>query len=92
MVSRLLRGLQPRVSPVERGDVTEFTGKGTATGILNAPEQILTDVYQAIGRRRKIGHRKAGHCAIYDLLLGTHRSLVDPAKQFERPITHFAAM
>ena len=88
----LLRRLEARIAAVETRDVAELALIGTAARILDAAEEIFSDLGQLIGRNRKLGHGEAIGGLQHHLLLRPRRIARQPRDQFIGGVAEFADM
>jgi hypothetical protein len=56
-VRNLLGRLKPGLAAVECGNVTEFTAIRAATRKLQAPDEIMIETDQVVGRQREVAER-----------------------------------
>src|SRR5262249_37429644 len=78
LAADLLGCLQARVAPVELGDVAELAAVRAARGELDAREEVLLDVDQAVGGSREVREGRAVGSREAKLLLRALAALREP--------------
>ena len=91
-VENLPGRLHPRISTVESGDVAKLAGERAAAGELHTAHQILFQINELIGGRRKFHQPQPFRRVKHNLPAGSLDGLIQILKQPERAIPHLSAV